>query len=308
MSSIAYITDHEMIEYHRLHGSTELVFWRPTSQKKFAHFHHGDYLFFLSKGTEKGKGREKGIVGYGRYIGNDSISIRQVWKKYQNKTGYGSERQFLEAIKHVSKGEKLPKKMHCLLLEHVLFFQAPIYLSETNISISKQIESYIYLDQVAYDTSWRILQQAEKVGLDMWSNLVEKRTFTITLDQNILLMQSLYERIKIEIYSPYEKQKVMQFVKQYMQNTNSYFLSNSYDDFFSVEENNIHFYLPCLTTLKTWKRNLLLSIARYHLMQHVAIEKESSCEISLLLDQPYDPAIALCEKAGVLYKIIKDKI
>ena len=48
MSSIAYITNHEMIEYHRSHGSSEIVFWRFSGQRKFQNFNHGDYLFFLN--------------------------------------------------------------------------------------------------------------------------------------------------------------------------------------------------------------------------------------------------------------------
>ena len=63
MSSIAYITNHEMIEYHRSHGSSEIVFWRFSGQRKFQNFNHGDYLFFLTKGTEKGKQKEKGAGG-----------------------------------------------------------------------------------------------------------------------------------------------------------------------------------------------------------------------------------------------------
>lgn len=98
MSSIAYITNHEMIEYHRLHGSSEIVFWRFSGQRKFQNFNHGDYLFFLTKGTEKGKQKEKGIVGYARYSGDTSGSVKSIWKKYESKCGYGSQQQFIRAI------------------------------------------------------------------------------------------------------------------------------------------------------------------------------------------------------------------
>ena len=64
MSSIAYITDHQMIEYHRLNGNRIINFWKPSTMKKISDFNLGDYLFFLAKGTEKGEKREKGIPGY----------------------------------------------------------------------------------------------------------------------------------------------------------------------------------------------------------------------------------------------------
>jgi len=63
MSAIAYITNQEMIEFHRLNGNKTINFWRLGNTKKISFFKKGDLLFFLSKGTEKGK--EKGIVGYG---------------------------------------------------------------------------------------------------------------------------------------------------------------------------------------------------------------------------------------------------
>lgn len=62
MSSIAYITDQDMIEYHRLHGNNRIVYWRPSGQKKFQFFQHGDYLFFLTKGTEKEYSAKKELL------------------------------------------------------------------------------------------------------------------------------------------------------------------------------------------------------------------------------------------------------
>lgn len=80
MSSIAYITDQNMIEYHRLHGNNRIVYWRPSGKKKFQFFQHGDYLFFLTKGTEKGIQREKGIIGYGRYEQDERCGIHECGK------------------------------------------------------------------------------------------------------------------------------------------------------------------------------------------------------------------------------------
>ena len=49
MASIVYVTDKNMIEFHRLNGNQSLNFWRPMSQKKIRNFHPGDMIFFLTK-------------------------------------------------------------------------------------------------------------------------------------------------------------------------------------------------------------------------------------------------------------------
>lgn len=59
MGSIAYITDKNMMEYHRLHGNSVINFWKP-SIKSITDFKKGDMLFFLTKGTERGKKKRKG--------------------------------------------------------------------------------------------------------------------------------------------------------------------------------------------------------------------------------------------------------
>lgn len=299
MSSIAYITDHEMIEYHRLHGNTNIIFWRPASQKKFGNFHYGDYLFFLTKGTEKGKEREKGIIGYGKYKKEDIRSIHEVWRKYKTMTGYGDEQSFQEAVKKMNKLHELPKKIHCLYLKQINFFQAPVYLSDVDKKISKQIESYIYLDQDDQFTSWRILQEALQVGTDMWSSLMEHSQCSMNQDADLILMQNLYEQLYISTYTEYEKQRIKQFVKQYKNTANGEFLANSCDDFYLLEQEHIHLYLPCLTTLKSWKKQLMLCISRAMLYKQTLLERHSNSRVSILFDQPNENAISLCRLANL---------
>lgn len=91
MASIAYITDRNMIEFHRLNGNRTMNFWRPSNSKKFTDFKPGDLLFFLAKGSERGRHREKGIVGYGRFQKAHTLSFRQMWNVYGTENGYASE-------------------------------------------------------------------------------------------------------------------------------------------------------------------------------------------------------------------------
>lgn len=189
--------------------------------------------------------------------------------------------------------------MHCLYLENIIFFQAPVYLSEVDKKISKQIESYIYLDQDISDTSWKILQKAKVIGTDMWATLVEQRNYAIDQDADLMLIQTLYESIHTNTYTVYEKQRIAQFVKQYKKTANGTFLANSCDDFFLLEDEYIHIYLPCLTTMKTWKKHLMIAISRAVMYQNKLQEKQSLSRISILLDVPTEEAISICKLANV---------
>ena len=64
MSSIAYVADEKMIEYHRLFGSRNINFWRLSSQKRFKDFKKGDLLFFYTRSEHS---KKKGFVGYAHY-------------------------------------------------------------------------------------------------------------------------------------------------------------------------------------------------------------------------------------------------
>lgn len=93
MASIAYVTDGNMIEFHRLNGHRTMNFWRPTTNKKFADFNQGDVLFFLAKGTERGRKREKGLVGFGRFAQAHSMSFSKMWNTYGIENGYASKEE-----------------------------------------------------------------------------------------------------------------------------------------------------------------------------------------------------------------------
>jgi len=191
MSSIAYITDKNMIEFHRIHGNTEMNFWRPSSSKRFADFFAGDLLFFLAKGTEHGLNREKGIIGYGRYTEANMFSFRQMWNRFNVKNGYTTPNELKEAILKVSKSKTLAPQFHCLTLKDVVFFQSPVYLSEIGIGISSSVESYIYLEREDPQATAKILNQANIVGIDAWSATVSDHAPDATVFDDDLIRQVL---------------------------------------------------------------------------------------------------------------------
>jgi hypothetical protein len=172
MSSIAYITDKNMIEFHRLNGNSTISFWRPSAGKRFTDFNHGDLLFFLAKGTELKLTGEKGIIGYGRFQHSVQHSFRQMWNIYGNLNGYETTEDFKDAILRVSKSKTLPTSLSSLILNEIVFFQAPVYLSEFGMRISNNLESFIYLDKDNPQMTVNILLKANDIGVDAWSSAV----------------------------------------------------------------------------------------------------------------------------------------
>lgn len=305
MSSIAYITNHEMIEYHRLHGSGEIIFWRFSGQRRFHNFHHGDYLFFLTKGTEKGKQKEKGIVGYARYSGDSSGSINTIWRKYGTKCGYGSKKQFEQAILKYHKQHIMPDKIHCLLLDHIIFFQAPVYLSELEKQISKRVESYIYLDQEDPNLSWKIMKKGAEIGIDIWSTFVEQKDEVIQADADILCIQQLHERYMTDLYSNYEKRKVAAFVKPIVKETDGSYLSGAENDFYLLKNTQCHFFIPCILSVKAWKRSMLFALAKAKMYQQELKEKASSATVCILIDNEHKKVQTLCAQLGISCRVVK---
>ncbi len=160
MSSIAYVTDNKIIEFHRLNGNNSINFWRCSNQK-FSDFKVGDLLFFLTK--ERAKQKEKAVVGYGRCKDISKLGIKQTWDKYKQLNGFNTLKEFKAYLK-----KNIEEKVHylsCIYLEDVVFFQNEIYLSDFNFYIDSQLAGYTYLDKNEDITS-KIL---EKGIVDLWS-------------------------------------------------------------------------------------------------------------------------------------------
>ena len=173
MSSIAYVADEKMIEYHRLFGSRNINFWRLSSQKRFKDFKKGDLLFFYTRSKHS---KKKGFVGYAHYNSTEKMSLKRMWKKYEQKNGYDNFEQLKDAIQTAARDNQIPEQMNCLYLTDVVFFVAPIYPEDIGIQISQKLESYCYLDQNDPQVTVRLLKLAEKVGIDIWSAAQSKES------------------------------------------------------------------------------------------------------------------------------------
>lgn len=269
MSSIAYVTERKMIEYHRVNGNRSLNFWRPSATIRFSDFHKGDLLFFLAKGTEKGRGskREKGIVGYGKYVDGEIMTPSLAWKRYQTKNGYSTKEEFFDVIMKASKDKQLPENISCLHLQDVVFFQAPIYLSEIGIQISNNIESYMYLDKDDDTATIQILEKAKKVGIDLWSLSFDDHEDDVVFEtvQKREVVSRIFSFLTDEHINEKEEKQLYKISYRFLtehDDTDIDFIKGSKTDMCSITPSSIDIYVPLWYTNKDKNQSIQRMIGK----------------------------------------------
>ena len=235
MSAIAYITDSKMLELHRLNNHRTINFWRLSNNTNFSDFGPGDLVFFLSKDREHRKGREKGIVGFGRMTRISLASITTMWNNYGIYNGYNTPEEFREAILKVSKDRKLPKKISGFYLENVTFFQ-PVYLSECGMKISSNVESYVYLKPE--EVVLKLLDLAENSG-DLWSDLIGDRR-SIHEERRLFALFAAHRTIGDIRDTEKGMKKAKKALKEYIQTHPEYrFIQNSRNELYSLSDSEL---------------------------------------------------------------------
>ncbi len=271
MSSIAYVTDSNMIQYHRLNGNRSLNFWRPSINMNFSDFHKGDLLFFLAKGTEKGRGlnREKGIVGYGVYEEGDVMPPSLAWKRYQAMNGYNTKEEFFEAICKITKSEEVPGNISCLHLNDVVFFQSPIYLSEVGVKISNQLESYTYIDKEDETATLKILEKAKDVGIDLWSlsfdNPHNDFVFEYTKRNEIVRKIALF--LDDDEMDSRDRKNLHKLAYDYLVKMDSEhmdFINGSDTDLCEMDETTTRIYVPLVRNARTKEKDIQKLVGKLH--------------------------------------------
>lgn len=256
MAAIAYVSDERMLDYHRTNGSREMVFWR-TSTKKFSSFEPGDLLFFLTRVSEKRK--EKGVVGYGCFVGEKQMSIDSLWKKYTYQTGYPTKEDLKQAI--LSKTDRIPEKISCLLLNNVIFFMGPIYLSELGIKLPANLESFTYLDTHEGHVTLELLQKVKDTGLDFWSaSLGYEEQETAHFNEDIMRYQiaSVYESMDItdkQIPASFQKRCFNEYKEKDPQ-----WINKEHNSFVTFEPERISLYYLFASTQKDSRRKYLQAL------------------------------------------------
>ncbi|MEG0329492.1 MAG: hypothetical protein RR537_00170 [Longicatena sp.] len=303
MASIAYVTDKNMIEFHRLNGNHTINFWKPSNSKKMSSFNTGDLLFFLAKGTEKGIGKEKGVIGYGKFTKNYILTFPQMWAKYKTLNGYPSKQALGEAIIKITKNHQLPECLNCLLLDNVVFFQCPIYMSEIGVDISNKIESYIYIDKDDMMNTSKILEVANNVGLDMWSSMYHDEDEAIFLEDALIqTVYNIYEKINHTYYSNYDENRIYKYIQT---NEQAQALTNSKTEYFIKQESKIVVCLPCMVNTNDFMKKFQYVIGHYFLYKGFIAKSEYFNEILVQIE--FDQIISEELKAVLEIQNIKYK-
>lgn len=236
MTAIAYITDSKMLENHRLLRNNTMNFWRLSTNLNFSDFNIGDLVFFLSKDKiHKLKG-EKGIIGFGRLKELRINSPSTMWKRYGKDNGYTSKKEFELAIKKVAKDGKLPKRISSMYLTDIMFFQNPTYLSEYGMNISKQVESYVYLNDPKIP--FALLEYAKKAP-DSWTS---EENCNILCDNEQIRICLFNAKGKIKDFNLSEKDKkaIHSKLKKMLKEHPEYeFISNSMIELCKIQENRL---------------------------------------------------------------------
>ncbi len=276
MTAIAYITDTKMLENHRILRNDTMNFWRLSTNINFSDFKIGDLVFFLSKDKIHRRHGEKGIIGFGRLKELRVYSPNTMWKKYGKNNGYINKKEFEAAIRKVSKDNKLPSKISSMYLTNVVFFQNPTYLSEYNMQISKQVESYIYLNDVSIP--FRILEYA-KTAIDSWT--VDEDSIKLCEEEQILLyLRYLEKEIGSLNLSEKIKANTRRNLKQYQSEHSEYEMRDKDElKLYKVNENklSIVFYRD-----KAIDERLIIGQAylyRYYLIKNYPYDIEISFKI-----------------------------
>ena len=240
-------------------------FWRAGTTRKIADFQNGDLLFFLAKGTERGRGREKGIVGYGRFEEITVASPSQMWKKFETVNGYPNEESFKDAIIRTSKKHELPKKICGLYLADVVYFQSPIYLSDIGIKVSNLVESFFYLDKEDANATTKVLKEAREVGLDMWTAMLSDDSFTMELIEDETVRHNISQVIQrlSPIYTEAERKKAIRIsdtALRYLEERKikAYPVKGVPEEFMLMSKDRIEIYIPLVVNTKNVKQKIQL--------------------------------------------------
>lgn len=297
-----------MIEFHRVMGNNQLVFWRLSSSIRFSDFHNGDLLFFLAKGTERSKkNREKGIIGYGRLSKSEVLTPRLAWRRYKTMNGYNSEEEFNEVLIKASKNKQMPEQISCLHLENVVFFQAPIYLSELGMEISNNVESYVYLDKEE-NTTLQILEKAKEVGIDIWSltlsDEVQEEAFEKA--QQIEIISRICEFLKDKDDSK-EKSLNRFMLRAISQIENEYsdidFIKGSVCEAYQISGNTVSIFVPLVYTSRTKIeiiQSMIGKLQSYSALLGMDQYIEMKVELYALVDEELEEGlVAWIENCGI---------
>ena len=246
MSSIAYVTDSNMIEYHRLCGNRRFNFWRLSARTAFSDFGKGDLLFFYAYGRHR---KKKGFVGYAHFDSAKRMSLKQMWKQYGSLNGFETRQELEEAIMRASRDNEIPEKMSCLLLYDAVFFNEPVFPRDVGLRLNENLESYMYLDRNQPDMTVQILRRAREAGLDTWASSQSKETEQVfEFDEIREILSMIAKECGPESRSAEEKRKARKLIAPLVEQEGFERIRGSEADVMRTDETGTVVAMPFVTS------------------------------------------------------------
>jgi len=307
MASIAYVTDKDMMEYHRLHENKAINFWRPGTKRNISNLQKGDLIFFLAKTAVRK--RERGIIGYGIFKEQKIMGAQKMWNQFQTLNGYEGKEELYRAIERMSKDKKVPKDINSLWIEEIIFFQSPIFLSEFGLKISNRIESYMYVDREDPELTNKILRQAQEIGVDMWSSVAKDKNTERVINQTRIsyLLAEIYSRVKLDLFSEAEERKMKKETEQLKKSRefkNYDVIKGSQYVLVRTHNKHIDVQFSFLSPIRKSKEKLITLVGQISLFVELLNGKVKDCDVhaGILLYSNIQPELEeLLEEAHIRY-------
>lgn len=167
------ITDNNWAKFINDNSINTVNFW--CKKHSFKAIEQGDIFFFLKKNNseEKKEKSERKLVGYGIFEKFEVLNIDDAWNKYGTGNGCSSIELFSEKINTMFnlKGDEV--KIGSIILNEIVMFDEPIYLSKVGIEFANAIVSgkTITIEEVnsilnSIDIEIDYLEEDENINLE----------------------------------------------------------------------------------------------------------------------------------------------
>lgn len=135
------ITDNNWANFIKENKLSSVNFW--CKKQSFKAINKNDIFFFLKKNNdeEKKTKQERKIVGYGIFEKFEVLNIDDAWNKYGIGNGCSNIELFSEKINTMFKLQGDEVKIGSIILNEIVMFDEPIYLSKIGIEFANAIVS-----------------------------------------------------------------------------------------------------------------------------------------------------------------------
>ncbi|MDB2099829.1 hypothetical protein [Clostridium paraputrificum] len=135
------ITDNNWAKFINDNMISKANFW--CKKHSFKAIKEGDIFFFLKKNSaqEKKEKLERKLVGYGIFKKFEVLSIEDAWNIYGIGNGFSNIKLFSDKINTMYELNSDEAKIGSIILDEIVMFEQPIYLSRIGIEFSNAIVS-----------------------------------------------------------------------------------------------------------------------------------------------------------------------